>query len=318
MPGRPSRLASAGAPPRVAERALQLTALSSLAALLLITVVVLQEGAPLLLRVGPRALLLGSTWEPLGGHFGLLPMIAGTIAVAGGALCFGLPLGLSCALVLAELSPRRLRAVLRPAIELLAGMPSVVYGFLGVVLVVPWIRAHLGGPGWSVLAASVVLGLMIVPTVIGVSVDAMEAVPESLREAATALGATRFQAVHRVVLPAARSGISAAVLLGIARAAGETMVVLMVMGNAVVSPRSPLDPARTLTAHIALEMGGASGDHARALFVAGTLLLLLSLALALLVRAGRSPSALGRRPARPAAGIEGRGARPGPVQGLLP
>jgi len=285
---------SAAAPGRLpatlVERILQLVALSALAVLGLITLFIFREGTPLLLRVGLGNFLLGTDWQPLAGRFGVLPMIAGTAAVTVGALLLGLPLALSCSIVLAELAPRRARAVLRPAIELLTGLPSVVYGFVGLVVVVPWIRQHLGGPGWSVLAGAVILGIMILPTVIGVSVDALEAVPQGLRDASLALGATRFQAIHRVVLPAARSGLVAALVLGVGRAVGETMAVIMVVGNAVRVPRSPLDPARTLTANIALEMGGASGDHAAALFATAIVLFVALLGISALAYVARRPA----------------------------
>jgi phosphate transport system permease protein len=262
-------------PPKVIERSLQLIALSAIAILALITLFIFREGAPVLLKTGIAHFLFGESWQPLEGRFGILPMIAGSAVVTFGALAIGLPLALACAIVLAEIAPPRLRVVLKPTIELLAGIPSVVYGFMGVVLLVPWIREHLGGPGSSVLAASIILGIMILPTIIGITIDALEAVPRSYREGAVALGATRWQTIHRVVLPAARSGIIAAVILGMGRAVGETMAVIMVAGNSVRVPHSPLDPVRTLTANIALEMGYASGDHASALFATAIVLFVI-------------------------------------------
>jgi phosphate ABC transporter permease protein PstC len=187
----------------------------------------------------------------------------------------GVPLGLSCAIFLVEFSKPRVRLVLKPAIELLAGIPSVVYGFLGVVFLVPLIRTQLGGPGLSLLAGALILGLMILPTVISISMDALEAVPRSYREGSLALGATTAQTVHLVVLPAARSGIVTAVILGMGRAIGETMAVIMVTGNALDLPRSPLDPIRTLTSNIALELGYASGKHQQALFATGVILFVM-------------------------------------------
>jgi phosphate transport system permease protein len=192
--------------------------------------------------------------------------------VTAGALIVGVPLGLACAVVLAEMAPARLRLALKPAIEILAGIPSVVYGFMGIVIVLPWIRAHLGGPGASMLAAAVILGVMILPTVIAIAIDALQAVPRSYREGSLAMGATQWQTIRRVVLPAARPGIVAAVILAMGRAVGETMAVVMVAGNAVLLPRSPLDPVRTLTANLALEMSYATGDHRAALFATGMVL----------------------------------------------
>jgi phosphate ABC transporter permease protein PstC len=201
--------------------------------------------------------------------------------VTAGALVIGIPLGLACAITLAEMSPPRARVVLKPTIELLAGVPSVVYGFIGMEVLVPFIRdtPGLGGPGYSALAASIILGVMVLPTIIGVAIDAIEAVPRSFREGSHALGATQWQTIIGVVLPAARSGIVAGVILGIGRAVGETMAVIMVAGNSVRVPHSLLDPVRTLTANIALEMGYASGQHAQALFATGIVLFVISLTL---------------------------------------
>jgi phosphate transport system permease protein len=260
-------------PDRVVERALALTALSSLAILASITFFVFREGAPLVYRVG-LGNFLGADWHPTGGRFGIALMIAGSVGVTAGALAVGVPLGLSCAVVLAEMAPARLRLALKPAIEILAGIPSVVYGFMGIVIVLPWIRTHLGGPGASMLAAAVILGVMILPTVIAIAVDALQAVPRSYREGSLAMGATQWQTIRRVVLPAARPGIVAAVILAMGRAVGETMAVVMVAGNAVILPHSPLDPVRTLTANLALEMGYATGDHRAALFATGMVLFL--------------------------------------------
>ncbi len=228
-----------------------------------------------------------------------------------GALAIGVPLALACAIVLAELAPPRARALLKPTIELLAGIPSVVYGFMGVVLLVPWIREHLGGPGPSVLAASVILGIMIMPTIIGISIDALQAVPRSYREGSRALGATEWQTIRMVVLPAARSGLVAAVILGMGRAVGETMAVIMVAGNSVRVPHAITDPVRTLTANIALEMGYASGDHARALFATAIVLFVIVMALnSLASLARRRPRRPTRRPLwRRALGALSRGAR---------
>ena len=276
---------------KVIERCLQLIALSAIAILGLITLFIFREGTPVLFKTGLGNFLLGTEWSPMAGKFGILPMIAGSAVVTIGALAIGIPLALACSIVLAELAPKRVRVILKPTIELLAGIPSVVYGFMGVVLLVPWIRRHLGGPGSSVLAASVILGIMILPTIIGIAIDALEAVPRSYRDASVALGATRWQTIRRVVLPAARSGIIAAIILGMGRAVGETMAVIMVAGNSVRVPHSPLEPVRTLTANIALEMGYAAGDHAQALFATAIVLFAIVMSLntlASFARRGRS------------------------------
>ena len=256
---------------KVVERGLLLLALSSVAILASITFFIVREGAPLVYNVG-LGNFFSTDWHPTAGRYGIALMIVGSTAVTVGALTFGVPLGIACAIVLGEMAPARARQFLKPAIETLAGIPSVVYGFMGIVLVLPFIRRHLGGPGASGLAAAVILGVMILPTIIAISLDALQAVPRSYREGSLAMGATQWQTIWRVVLPAARSGIVAAVILGMGRAVGETMAVVMVAGNAVQLPHSPLDPVRTLTANLALEMGYAAGDHRAALFATGIVL----------------------------------------------
>jgi len=266
---------------RLIERILLLAATSAVGMLALITIFIFREGMPVILGEGPLAFIGGATWAPSEGEYGLLPMIAGSAVVTAGALVIGLPLGLACAITLAEIAPPRARTVLKPTIELLAGVPSVVYGFIGMEVLVPFIRNAplLGGPGYSALAASIILAIMVLPTIIGISIDAIEAVPQSYREGSRALGATQWQTITGVVLPAARSGIVAGVILGMGRAVGETMAVIMVAGNSVQMPHSLLAPVRTLTANIALEMGYASGTHAQALFATGIVLFVISLAL---------------------------------------
>lgn len=261
-------------PDKVVERTLFMLATSSVVILALITVFIFREGSPLLLSVGPGR-FFSTEWHPTQGQYGIALMIVGTAVVTAGALLIGVPFGLACAIVLAEMAPARLRAYLKPTIEILAGIPSVVYGFMGIVVLLPWIRNNLGGAGASALAGSVILGVMVLPTIIGISIDALSAVPRSYRDGALALGATEWQTVWRVVLPAARSGIVAGVILGMGRAVGETMAVIMVAGNSVQMPRSPLDSVRTLTANIALEMGYAAGDHRAALFATGIVLFVI-------------------------------------------
>ena len=270
------------------ERVLFLLALSAVSSLVLITIFIFMEGLPLIVHTGLKNFILSSHWAPTKGHFGIFAMIVSSLLVTLGALAVGVPLGLSCAISLAEFSPERVRRVLKPALELLAGIPSVVYGFLGVIWLVPLIREDLGGPGLSLLAASLILGIMILPTVISISIDALTAVPDTSREGSIALGATRWQTVHRVVLPAASSGIITAIILGMGRAVGETMAVIMVAGNALKLPTSILDPVRTLTSNIALELGYAAGRHREALFATGIVLfviiMLLNLSATLITR----------------------------------
>jgi phosphate ABC transporter permease protein PstC len=257
------------------ERVLLLLALSSIASLVLITFFIFWEGFPLILHTGLKNFIASAHWAPTKGHFGILAMIISSVLVTLGAMVLGVPLGLSCAIVLAEFSPQPLKLVLKPTLELLAGIPSVVYGFLGVVWLVPLIRNHLGGPGLSLLAAAVILGIMILPTVISISIDALSAVPDIYRDGSIALGATQWQTVRRVVLPAASSGIITAVILGMGRAIGETMAVIMVAGNALQIPTSILEPVRTLTSNIALELGYAAGRHREALFATGIVLFII-------------------------------------------
>lgn len=257
------------------ERVLFFLALSSIGSLLLITVFIFLEGIPLIAHTGLKNFLLSSYWAPTRGHFGILAMIISSVFVTLGAMVLGVPLGLACAIVLAEFSPRSVKTLLKPTLELLAGIPSVVYGFLGVVWLVPLIRDYLGGPGLSLLAGAVILGIMILPTVISISIDALSAVPDLYRDGSLALGATNWQTVRRVVLPAASSGIITAVILGMGRAIGETMAVIMVAGNALKIPTSLLDPVRTLTSNIALELGYATGRHREALFATGIVLFII-------------------------------------------
>jgi len=257
------------------ERVLLLLALSSITSLVLITFFIFWEGFPLILHTGLKNFIASAHWAPTKGHFGILAMIISSLLVTLGAMVLGVPLGLSCAIVLAEFSPQPLKLVLKPTLELLAGIPSVVYGFLGVVWLVPLIRDHLGGPGLSLLAAAVILGIMILPTVISISIDALSAVPDIYREGSIALGATLWQTVRRVVLPAASSGIITAIILGMGRAIGETMAVIMVAGNALQIPTSILEPVRTLTSNIALELGYAAGRHREALFATGIVLFII-------------------------------------------
>jgi phosphate ABC transporter permease protein PstC len=250
-------------------------ALSAVSILLVITIYIFSEGTPIMFKYGLKKFLFSLDWFPLEKSFGLLPMIIGSLFVTAGALVIGIPLGLACAVVLTEFSSKRLRSFLKPVVELLAGIPSVVYGFIGVVILIPFIRDRLGGPGFSVLAASVILGIMILPTIISISIDSLEAVPRTYREGSIALGATRWQTTRMVMFPAAKSGIIASIILGMGRAIGETMAVIMIAGNAATIPHSLLDPVRTLTSNIALELGYAAGEHRQALFATGVILFVI-------------------------------------------
>jgi len=254
-------------------------ALSSISALALITVFIIAQGAPIIAKVGFFNFIFGMTWAPSQGEFGIFPMIIGSLTVTLGAAVLGIPIGICCSIFLTEYAPAPLRNIFRPAIQLLAGIPSVVYGFWGLIYVVPFIRDYLGGPGLSILAGSVILAIMILPTVISISEVSILSLPRQYKEGALALGMTHWQTIRSVTLPAAKSGIVAAVILGMGRAIGETMAVIMVLGNAVAVPTSILDPVRTLTTNIGIEMGYASGDHRQALFATGIVLFIIIMVL---------------------------------------
>ncbi len=260
---------------RRAELILSVVAVVSLSILGLITIFIFKEGLPAFKQVGLWEFISGHRWSPSKNAFGIFPMLVGTFMVTVGALVIGMPLGLGCAVYLSEFSGPKSAKVLRYMVELLAGIPSVVFGFIGLTVIVPFIRAYLGGPGFSVLASSIVLGFMILPTMVSVSYDALKAVPDAYRDSMMALGATKWQTVRMVVLPSARSGILAAGILATGRAIGETMAVIMVAGNATAVPGSLLDPVRTLTSNIALEMGYSVGLHRQALFATGVVLFVL-------------------------------------------
>ena len=264
---------------RLVRLALLVVAFSAVSVLLVITIFIVQQGTPIMFKYGLKSFLAGGNWYPSEKVFGLWPMIVGSLFVTAGALVIGIPFGLACAIVLTEFSSKKIRRVIKPVVELLAGIPSVVYGFMGVIILVPFIRQTFGGPGLSVLAASIVLGIMILPTIISISVDSLQAVPPSYREGSIALGATRWQTVKMVLFPAARSGIIASIILGMGRAIGETMATIMIAGNAAEIPRSLLAPVRTLTSNIALEMSYATGEHREALFATGVILFIIIMVL---------------------------------------
>ena len=259
--------------------ALLAVAFSAICGLALIAGFIIKEGLPIFAKVGLGNFIFSGDWDPTNGHFGIYPMIVGSLAVTAGAMLIGGVLALGCAIVLTQFCPPRLVGFLKFSIELLAGIPSVVYGFIGVVVLVPLVAQYLGGPGLSVLTASVVLGIMILPTVTSISIDALRAVPRPYWEGSIALGATQWQTTHMVMLKAARSGIVSALILGMGRAIGETMAVIMVAGNTLVPPHSILDPVRTLTSNIALEMGYSQGDHRKALFATGVVLFVVIMVL---------------------------------------
>lgn len=249
-----------------------ISACVSVLAVALICLFLFKSAFPALKEIGVLNFLFGRVWAPGNGSYGIFPMMLGSIYATAGAVAVGVPLGLLTAVYLARFCPEKLHRRLKPALDLLSGIPSIVYGFFGLMVMVPAVRTVFGGSGKSLLTASLLLGIMILPTVISVSETALRAVPESCYEGALALGATHERAVFRTVLPAARSGVMAAVVLGIGRAIGETMAVIMVAGNQTAMPSGLLTGLRTMTANIVIEMGYAEGLHREALFATGAVL----------------------------------------------
>lgn len=252
-------------------------ALASIAAVVLICLFLFANGIPAMKEIGLLNFLTGAKWKPGNDIYGILPMILGSIYITAGAVVIGVPVGLLTAIFMAFYCPKKLYSLLKPCTELLAGIPSIVYGFFGMVVIVPCIRtvAALFGAdisGSSILAASVLLGIMILPTVIGVSEAALRAVPSAYYEGAVAMGARHERAIFTVMLPAAKSGVLAGVVLGIGRAIGETMAVIMVAGNQPRLTGNMLKGIRTMTANIVIEMGYATGLHREALIATGVVL----------------------------------------------
>jgi phosphate transport system permease protein len=255
-----------------------LTACLSVGAVALICLFLLGSGIPTIFEIGPSN-FFAMTWRPSQGQFGILPMVLGSLYATAGAMVVGVPLGLLCAIYLSRFAPPRVHRLLQPGVTLLAGIPSIVYGFFGLSVLCPGIHALTGSSGKGLLTASLLLGLMILPTLISVGEAALNAVPQSYYEAALALGATHERGILTVVLPAGASGVLSGVILGIGRAIGETMAVVMVAGNQAQVPNGLLQGLRTMTASIVLEMGYASGLHRDALIATGVVLLVFILLL---------------------------------------
>ena len=270
-----------------------IAACTSVLAVALICVFLFANGIPAMKEIGFMEFLTGERWKPTNEIFGILPMIMGSIYVTAGAIILGVPIGILTSVFMAKYCPKKIYPVLKGATELLAGIPSVVYGFFGLVVLVPLIRDicqkfHWGGNGSSILTASILLGMMILPTIIGVTESAIRSVPAHYYEGALALGATHERSIFSVVLPAAKSGVVAGIVLGIGRAIGETMAVIMVAGNQARMPEGIVRGVRTLTANIVLEMGYAAGLHREALIATAVVLfvfiLLINLSVSLLNR----------------------------------
>ena len=261
------------------------SALMSILIVVMIGIFTFREAIPAFRDIGIIKLLTGTVWRPGQGQYGILAMIAGSGLVTLGAVIIGVPLALGCAIFLSEIAPPAVRSIVRPSIELLAGIPSVVYGLFGMVVIVPLVRNIdvPGNTGFGLLSASIVLAVMILPTISSVSEYAIRSVPKRFREGSLAMGATKWETLTKVILPGARSGIMSAILLGLGRALGETIAMIMVIGNSVIIPFAASDNpltiflsrARTLTGNIAVEINYATGLHESALFATGVVLFAL-------------------------------------------
>ena len=260
----------------------------SIAAVVLICIFLFANGIPAISKIGVFRFLFGTKWKPANRLFGIWPMIVGSLYVTAGALLIGVPVGILTAVYMARFCPKRFYKVMKAAVNLMAGIPSVVYGFFGLVVLVPFVRDTFGGRGMSVLTASILLGLMILPTIISVSETSIRAVPQAYYEGGLALGASHERSVFYTVLPAAKSGIFAGVVLGMGRAVGETMAVMMVAGNQAVIPENVLSGVRTLTTNIVMEMGYSTDLHREALIGTAVVLfvfiLMINLSLSMLKR----------------------------------
>ncbi len=260
---------------KIMEYVFMLTAVVSILAVALICIFLFANGIPAMQEIGFADFLLGKEWRPGNNIFGIYPMILGSLYVTGGALVIGVPVGILMAIFMARFCPSKLYKILKPIVDLLAGIPSIVYGFFGLVVLVPFLREVVdvkGFRGQSILCAAILLGIMILPTIIGAAEPAIRAVEQSYYEGALALGATHERSVFSVVVPAASSGVLAAVILGVGRALGETMAVMMIVGNQPRVPDSIFEGVRTLTTNIVMEMGYATDLHRGALIATGVVL----------------------------------------------
>jgi len=271
---------------KIVEKLIIVCAIVSTVSVVLITVFIFRSGLPILMNYGVIDFIFGTNWSPTNGNYGILPLIAGTLSVTLGALIIGVPMGIASAIILSEILPGKVARVFKSAIELLAGIPSVVYGFFGLIVLVPAIRTFIlpivqivvpkaATTGFSVFAGAIILAIMILPTIVSISENSIKAVPREFREASLALGANKMETIVRVIIPAAKSGIIASIILGMGRAIGETMAVILITGNMAKIPGGPLDSVATLTGTIAMEMGYADATHQQALFAVGIILFVI-------------------------------------------
>ena len=257
---------------KIMETVFMLCACVSILSVALICIFLFANGIPAMTKIGFFDFIFGQKWKPSNEVFGIFPMIIGSIYITAGAIIIGVPIGILTAVFLARFCPEKLYKIIKPAVDLLAGIPSVVYGFFGLCVIVPFVRNNIGGDGNSILTASILLGFMILPTIINVSESSIRAVPEKYYQGALALGATHERSVFCTVVPAAKSGIMAGIVLGIGRAIGETMAVIMVAGNQARMPKGLLEGIRTMTSNIVMEMGYATDLHREALIATGVVL----------------------------------------------
>ena len=267
-----------------------LTACISIISVLLICIFLFGTGIPAINKIGAFEFLFGNEWRPSSDVYGIFPMIISSIYVTAGAIIIGVPIGLLCAVFMTFFCPKPLYKVIKPAVNLLAGIPSIVYGFFGLVVIVPIIQNIFKGSGKGLLTASILLGIMILPTIVNVAESSLKAAPKNYYEGALALGATHERSVFKVVMPAAKSGILAGVILGVGRSIGETMAVMMIAGNQPVIASKLTSGIRTLTANIALEMGYATGLHKEALIATAvvlfTFILIINICFSLIKKKG--------------------------------
>lgn len=271
---------------RLMERLILICAATSIVAVALITIFIFISGVPVLQNTGLLSFVFGKDWQPTGGTYGILPLILGSLGVTFGALIIGIPTGLGCAVFLSQMVKKRTGTMFKSAIELLAGIPSVVYGFFGLAVIVPAIRDYVlpavqvffpqaETTGFSILAGAIILAIMILPTIVSISENTISSVPVEFKEASFALGADKRETITKVILPAAKSGIFSSIILAMGRAIGETMAVLLITGNMTTMPTSPLDSAATMTGTIAMEMSYATPEHQQALFAIGIVLFVI-------------------------------------------
>lgn len=268
---------------KIVEKIFFISACISIVSVFTILFFIFIKGGPAIFKIGVREFLTGSEWMPEADIYGIKPMLIASVYATLGATIISVPIGVLTAVFLAEIAPKSIAKIVKPAVELLAGIPSVIYGFFGLLVIVPLIHKHIGGAGNSLLATIIILGIMILPTIINISENALRSLPKEYKEGSLALGSSHIQTIFKVLIPAAKSGIFTSIVLGIGRAVGETMAVILVSGNTPMIPHALTDRVRTMTANIAIEMGYAYGLHQEMLFATGVVLLVFIMILNLVL-----------------------------------